>query len=452
VAACIVLAGCQEKLTSPGDCPALCPGGQPQVFDEVLSPIVGADSSFMGYVRPQAAQALLVSNGLRGFEERAVMRFASRADSISVRDTLRAYTIDSVSLGFNMVARDTMVGGLQLLVYRLPPFIDSTTSYAALDPAFVPENLVTAVPIPDSVKSGALRTVLQAADLARVALSPADSGVLSLGVRLDAPSFTGVRLGSSTVGSGGVFVTYATVDIPDTGTARLRNFPQLSTFNTTLPAVPEVVDSTLLTVGGAPSSRSLIRFELPPRIRDSATVVRATLELTPVSPIGGLPTDPARLIARGVLADLGAKSPVESRFGVGLDSIPAGTSGVVEIEMVRLLQQVWLGSSRPPALVLSLTPELEAASFTRPVFYSSRAADPPRSGPGFALVTCSRFRSRIPEWVARSCSSFWPLCLGRSGPNRPSSECAVLDSPAEDWGPTPLARAERSGCSTQNPA
>ena len=29
-----------------------------------------------------------------------------------------------------------------------------------------------------------------------------------------------------------------------------------------------------------------------------------------------------------------------------------------------------------PALVLSLTPELEAASFSRPVFYSTRAVDP----------------------------------------------------------------------------
>ena len=40
------------------------------------------------------------------------------------------------------------------------------------------------------------------------------------------------------------------------------------------------------------------------------------------------------------------------------------------------VRQVWIGSSRPTALMLSLTPELEAASFSRPVFYSSRAADP----------------------------------------------------------------------------
>lgn len=371
----VVLVGCQEKLTSPGECPALCPGGQPQVFDEVFSPIAGADSTFTGYVQPQAAPALLVSNGLRGFEERAVMRFPARSDSVTVRDTARAYTVDSVAFGFNLVARDTAISGLQLLVYRLPPFIDTTTTYAQLDPAFAPENLVLTVPIPDSVRTGVLRTVVQGTDLARIALSPADTGVLSLGVRLDAPQVTGIRLGASATGSGGVFLTYATLAIPDTGTARLRSFPLTATFNSSLPAVPEVVDPSLLTVGGAPASRSLIRFDLPPRIRDSATVIRATLELTPAAPVSGLPSDPARLLARAVLADLGAKSPVESRVA-GVDTIPVGTSGTVGIEIVRLMQQLWLGTSRPTALVISLPQDLEAGSFARPVFYSTRAPDP----------------------------------------------------------------------------
>jgi hypothetical protein len=200
--------------------------------------------------------------------------------------------------------------------------------------------------------------------------------VLSVGIRVDAATVTGVRLGAASGGNGGVFLTYATLDIPDTGTARLRSFPLTATFNASLSAVPEAVDSTLLVVGGSPASRALIRFDLPPRIRDSASVVRATLELTPVTPISGLPTDPARLRARAVLSDLGAKSPVESRFGVAADTVEAGTSGTVGIEVVRLMQQLWLGSSRPAALVLSLASDLEASSFSRPVFYSTRAADP----------------------------------------------------------------------------
>src|ERR671916_443283 len=51
----------------------------------------------------------VVSNGLEGFEERALIRFLPRPDSVSLRDTLRGYTIDSVALSFTVAARDTNV-------------------------------------------------------------------------------------------------------------------------------------------------------------------------------------------------------------------------------------------------------------------------------------------------------------------------------------------------------
>lgn len=375
--AVLLVCGCQERLTAPADCPALCPGGNPQVFDEVLDPIVGADSSFRGYVQPFNAAALLVSNGLRGYEQRAILRFPVRTDSVALRDTLRGYTIDSVALGLTIVARDTALTGLQVQLYRLPRQIDSATTYAQVDPAFVPENLVASLAVPDSLNVGSIRAVIQGADLARVAIPPADSGVLALGVRLDAPSVTGVRLGAIASNTGGVFLTYASLNVPDTGTAKLRTFPLVAVFNSSLAAVQQSDDPALLALGGEPSSRALLRFDIPPRIRDSATIVRATLELTPVGPISGLPTDAVRLRARAVLADLGAKSPVETRFGVAADTVEAGTSGIVGVEIVRLMQQLWLGTSaRPTALVLSLAPDLEAASFSQPVFYSTRAADP----------------------------------------------------------------------------
>jgi len=207
-----------------------------------------------------------------------------------------------------------------------------------------------------------------------VAIPASDSGRLALGVRIAGPPATGVRLGALAGGSGPIFTTYATLDVPDTGTAKLRTIPLGAAFNTYVSEAPQVVDPTLLAVGGAPSARALLRFNLPSRIRDSATIVRATLELTPVAPIPGLPTDPARLLGRAVLADVGAKSPVSSVAGrVADDTLEIGTSAV-SLEAVRLVE-LWLGAAGgPSALVLSLTPE--AASFSRPVFYSTRAADP----------------------------------------------------------------------------
>jgi len=373
--AALVSLGCQERLTAPADCPALCPGGSPEVFDEVISPIIGADSSFRGYVQPASSAALLVSNGLGGFETRAIMRFARRRDSVTVRDTARTYTIDSVAFGLNLVARDTTLPGLKILLYRLPISIDTTTTYAAVDPAFVPGNLIRTIDVSDTLKRGTIRTVFSGAGLDSVLIPPADTGVLALGIRIDSPGTTGTRLGSSAGGTGAVFFTYATLNVPDTGTAKLRTFSSTPTFNSFVTPPQPVPDTTLLVVGGEPSSRALLRFELPQHIRDSATIVRATLELTPVVPISGLPTDPARLQAKSVLADLGAKSPVSSAFGrVPVDTLDPGTTSV-SLEAVRLVE-LWLGATpRPSSLVLSLAPDLEAASFSRPVFYSTRAAD-----------------------------------------------------------------------------
>jgi hypothetical protein len=294
---------------------------------------------------------------------------------VGVRDTARAYTIDSVALNFTLAARDTALNGLQVQVYRLPRSIDSNTTYAGIAPAFdSPGALIATIEVPDSVNGGTIRAVFHAAELSRVEIPASDSGQLAVGLRIAAPPATGIRVGAIASGTAALFTSYVTLDIPDTGTAKLRTLVQGASFNTYVSEVPQVIDSLMLTVGGAPSSRALLRFSLPPRIRDSATVVRATLELTPVASITGLSSDPARIFARALLADVGAKSPASSAATrVPEDTLEIGANSV-SIEAVRLVE-LWLGeTTRPSALVLSLTPE--AGSFTRPAFHSSRAADP----------------------------------------------------------------------------
>jgi hypothetical protein len=223
--------------------------------------------------------------------------------------------------------------------------------------------------------------VFTGADLNSLLIPAADTGVLALGVRIDSPDTTGIRLGSSSNGSGVVFVTYATLDVPDTASSvKLRTFTLASTFNSyVMPPQPEP-DSTFLAVGGEPSARTILRFALPPVIRDSASIVRATLELTPVTPFTGLPTDPAHIQARPVVTDVGAKSPVSSvPGGVPTETLDLGATSV-SLEAVRLVE-LWVSTTRPSSLFLSFAPEAfatdrEAASFSRPVFYSTRAADP----------------------------------------------------------------------------
>ena len=371
--------GCQERLTAPGECPELCPGGESRMFDTVIAPLANLDTSYLGYVPRTSAGALLVSNGLPASEDRAVIRFAARDDSIEVRDTFRAYTVDSALLALNLVARDTLVDGLKLYLYRIDPGVDADDTFESVNLQLVPTAIIDSIEVPDSVNSGLVQTVLRGAEVEKVALPTGGGGVLAIGVGMAADQPSGVRIGSVAVGTGGTFISYVTVDVPDTGSTRHQSVTRLPAFNTFVTQSPLVPDNAFLTVGGEPSARALLRFDLPEDIEDSATIVRATLELVPRSPMLGLPSDPALLQAKALLADLGAKSPVTTDVGfISSDTLAVGSADTVRLDVTSIVRLWQAASERPEAVFLSLLPE--GASFTRPVFGSTRSGTvgPPR--------------------------------------------------------------------------
>lgn len=376
VALAALSTACQERLTAPGECPELCPGGEAQVFDTVLSPRPGSDTSYAGFVSRHRAGALLVSSGLPVLESRAVYRFNARRDSIEVRDTFRAYTVDSALISVNLIRRDTLVNGLKLYLYRIDPAAaDSEATFATITAQLVPDAIIASLVVPDTLNAGLLQTVFRGADIGKVDLPVAGNGVLAIGVAMAAEQPSGVRIGATAAGTGATFVSYVTVDVPDTGAVRKQTLTATTAFNTYVIESPRTSDPDLLTVGGEPSSRALLRFDLPRLIEDSATIVRATLELLPAAPLIGLPTDPPLLEAKALFADLGAKSPVTSdaRF-IASDTLPVGSADTVRLDVTSIVRLWQASDERPQAVFLSLLPE--AASFTRPVFGSTRA------GPG----------------------------------------------------------------------
>jgi len=197
--------------------------------------------------------------------------------------------------------------------------------------------------------------------------------VLAIGLRIAADVPTGIRVGSIAAGNSASFVSYVTVDVPDTGLVRNQSLNRASVFNTFLTREPLQPSDSVLTIGGEPSSRALVRFGLTDAFLDSATIVRATLELTPARPIVGLPTDPATLEARAVLGDIGAKSPLTSDPNfIRQDTLPALVTETVEVELTRMVQLWQASRARPQSVFLLLRPE--AASFTRAVFESTRSS------------------------------------------------------------------------------
>jgi hypothetical protein len=384
------ITGCRDELTTPADCPALCPGGQPQVKDSVLTAIAG-DTAFVGYVAAGLGPSLRISNGLPVSEDRAIAMFLPRADSLTVDGEPRLVEkLDSATIALTLQARDTLVTGLKLFVYRLPTGVDTTTTFAEVEPQMVPANLIDSIVVDDSVKSGLLRFTISGADTIRV--NPSDtSGRLAIGVTMSANAPSGIRI-ASIAATGAPNISYhVRVEIADTTKEKLTytRFPEFTSF---VSQSPPPFDLDLLSVGGAPSARSLLRFALPLDIRDSVTILRATLELTPDAPILGLPTDPALLQAFGVLGDLGAKSPIiTSGSTIGVLELASGASDTVRIDVTRLVRLWQTDTGLPQLIFLALAPE--AASFTQPIFRSTRSG---AGAPRIRLTYYQKFPFEVP--------------------------------------------------------
>jgi hypothetical protein len=375
----VIFAACQERLTAPGQCPELCPGGSAQAIDTVVPAVAGRDSSFPsaadaanGYVGRGGGDALLLSNGFAASEDRPVYRFAPRSDLIKVRDTLRTYTIDSAQIALTIAARDTLVGGLHLYLYRLPSSVDSTATFSSIDPLLVEANLIDSIVVPDSQHTGIVRSSFIGDKLARIALVSPDS-TLAIGLRMAAVAPTGIRLGALHAGTAATFTTWVNVDVPDTGSIKHQTMSRSTVFNTFVTENPIVPVDSLLTVGGEPSSRALVRFGLSDQFLDSVKIVRATLEMTPVNPIISLPNDPSLLVTKAVVGDIGAKSPASDATGVP-DTLAAVQSDTVGVEITRIVKLWQSNRNLPQSVFVQMFPE--AATFARAVFFSTRSHGP----------------------------------------------------------------------------
>lgn len=366
----VLLGACTEELSTPADCPTLCPGTSLIVRDTVLDVNVGQDSSYTGYLGAREITALLVSDGLNAGEARAFASFPAYTDSVTVDGTRYALTVDSAAVVINLVARDSTVGGLKLFAHRVAGHIDTTATLADVDAMITPASLIDSVLVSDTLRRGAIRLVVPAANLGRLVAAPADSGRLGIAFRIKAAENTGLRFGSIISTAGGpTLVVYGRVVVTDTAKQRQT----LTVFSDTANYViePPPVGNDVLVAGGKLGTRTILRFTVPRVLRDSASVLRATLELTPAGPIPGLRNDPASLQVRGVLADLGAKSPTLA--GVSASANVLANSTNVQSVDVRTVVETWFGAAntQPTVLLMGLFPE--GASFGRPLFFSSRA-------------------------------------------------------------------------------
>ena len=388
IGAAVIAAACVEDLTTPGVCPAYCPGNQLTIADTVLYDL-SRDSSFRGYVLPHQSAVMLAANLPGIVDGRPIFRINGPGSRfrINPNDTTTGPIVgsDSAKLRLVISRRDTTATNLTLRFYRLPKTIDSTTTFADLSSPFTDSlvrtlNIDTLLAKPnrkDSVTGdsaavdtiGHILTLFLKFDSTAARYIGADSGTVAYGIRISADSLASVTIGKG--GSGPTLSWYIRVDssgvfVPRT--AGTFGAPFASFVSNPSPAP---IDSTLA-VGGAPSARSIVRVAFPRVIRDSSQIIRATLTLIPAVPARGAPIDSFAVEVHAVLVDLGAKSPISVDV-LHTDStmIHIGARDTVRIEVTNVLQAWAADSTQPTTFVLR--PKDEGQSFAEIRFYPTIA-------------------------------------------------------------------------------
>jgi hypothetical protein len=316
VMATAVIAGCSEKLEAGAACPVLCPRQSVVLHDTILDAIV-IDTSIVGIPPIGGESYLLLTNRPDSAETRVIVRFdtlpqtyrktgasadstITRVDSAYIKarlvvPTVKPTTPVTVELyDVDTTAADTVAAGL-LPLFRPDRFLGSQT--------FAPESLTDTVRVPIS-NAAVLDRLTRGAHL-RVGFLLATPGV-------------DLRFLSTEFGAPMTLSFRAT---PDTTTPRVSvslvsRTPSSATFLQTALSDYVIVaraspqpPAGVLALGGVPSSRAYIRFDLPSAILDSTTVVRATLLLTQrpapsVSPHDTVTVYPHAVLSSDVVTDV----------------------------------------------------------------------------------------------------------------------------------------------------
>ena len=396
----LALGACTEQATAPGVCPDFCPGGQIGVVDTIFTDMIERDTAFSGYVEAVGGEVMAVADVPGAVDSRAIFRMNAMPLVVVLHDTTTSpIIVDSARLRIEILHRDTNATSLWIKLYRLPLAIDSTTTFAQVIPPFtdsivdsVNVNALLSAPLisdtatvrmwGDTIQTDSAGHVLLVGadsslilytdlDTAQARFVAADSGRVAYGVRVSADSANTIALGTADNGRG-PRLTWFFNFLDSTSTAKdssLSRGPIFDSFVFNPPTPP--IDSNLA-VGGVPAARSLLRVKIPALLRDSADVVRATLVMVPVGPVPGAPADSFTILARAVIADLGAKSPLSTNsqfFGTHLVHLNAADT--LRMELTDLVRSWALDSTLTPALMLGQAPE--AASYTQIRFYSTRA-------------------------------------------------------------------------------
>jgi hypothetical protein len=399
VASTLAITACAEKLEGGASCPLLCTQQSATLVDTTIDGVV-FDTSIVGLPPIGAERLLMLASHGDSLDARAIVRFdtipqsfskSNGLDSVIVKldtaelwlpilkpdsahrpsgpITIEAYNVDSIPPDSVTLPTDTVASVLATL-FRPGRLLASKT--------FAPESLLDTLRIPLPTDTVLDRVV--------------NGKSLRIGFRLVPQAGQGydIQIGTTQVGAP---VELHLVPSLDTATVPVNVTPLSKTpFNQEFLAGPladysiivkggsAITPANVIAVGGVPSRRALLRFDVPSRIVDSTTIVRASLLLTQ-SPNRKLSTKdsifvfPAAVLASSSITDTRTLLQFVGAIGqFGLDSVamsPAD-SGLRSFEIVSLVR-TWRGTTNDISpRAIALRSNGEGGSPVEINFFSSR--------------------------------------------------------------------------------
>ena len=416
IGAAIAAAACSEHLAGGAACPALCPQAQPTQTDTTfridhLSPVY--DTTVASFPLLGTESALLLANIRQQVDVRGIIRFDSLTNTFSrdVNGTFTNYapTVAHDALVLFTVPKSTIQttrgsDQIQFLIFDVDTTADTTISVLSsmfTSPHFLGASRgFIASGFRDSLSSNTLDTVIVHLDTAKVFAKLQGDRKLRLGIVAVVNNSTsdGVRLNIGL--NPAPFIRYFGTSNADSLKKDSATFRITSDMRSVDPVTdPELAgrlahyplivqgalpDSTnALNIGGIPARRVYLHFQLPPRIIDTANVIRATLLLHPKPQPTQLPGDTMALYPWPVISSNKVKTAAQatnfiiSNTAYSLDSVQVVpyANSVVALDFVNAVK-AWQNVSdtvNTRALVLRVLTEGTTPLETS--FWSSFAPD-----------------------------------------------------------------------------
>ena len=284
--ASVVLGACGERLESGAACPILCSGQTLTLVDEVIE-AVAIDTTLPGFPPRGASLFLMLANSGDTAEVRYVIRFDSiRSKYLKGTDSLPITEIDSAYLRISFDETASRFSApVTFEAYEVSSDAPDTATSALL-PLFQPSRLLGTVTVDSANLKDSVRIYLND-DVVQPKVVTNER--LRIGVRIRSAAPARIAVHSANDQTNFALVGFDPAPA-DTAVDNRTNPPRSATpasdpwiavdftdYNISVGGAPLAPDA--IGVGGPAGRRIYLRFEIPPRITDSTTVVRAALVL-----------------------------------------------------------------------------------------------------------------------------------------------------------------------------